>query len=172
MSTTMDKARDIYIVGLRNQHAVEHQAIELLERQIGRLENYPEMQARMHEHLAESQEQARRIEELLDQLGTKSSTLKDLGLAWLGNMLALGHAPAPDEVVKNTFANFAFEHYEIASYKSLLTLTEVAGLQAGSSALTQSLREEERMAQWIDEHIAPTTRRFAERSAAGQKAGV
>jgi ferritin-like metal-binding protein YciE len=36
------------------------QAIELLERQIGRLENYPEMSARMRQHIAESQEQARR----------------------------------------------------------------------------------------------------------------
>jgi ferritin-like metal-binding protein YciE len=37
MNATADKTRDIYIVGLRNQHAVEHQATELLERQLGRL---------------------------------------------------------------------------------------------------------------------------------------
>jgi ferritin-like metal-binding protein YciE len=47
MSDSTSKARDIYIVGLRNQHAVENQAIELLERQLGRLENYPEMSERM-----------------------------------------------------------------------------------------------------------------------------
>jgi len=54
MDTTIDKARDIYIVGLRNQHAVERQAIELLERQVGRLENYPEMRERMRQHIEES----------------------------------------------------------------------------------------------------------------------
>jgi hypothetical protein len=42
MSPTMDTAREIYASGLQNQHGIENQAIELLERQIGRLENYPE----------------------------------------------------------------------------------------------------------------------------------
>ena len=46
-----DNARDIYIVGLRNQHAVENQAVELLERQVGRLENYPEMRERLRRHI-------------------------------------------------------------------------------------------------------------------------
>jgi ferritin-like metal-binding protein YciE len=49
-SSATEKARDIYIVGFRNQHAVENQAIKLLERQVGRLENYPEMRDRMHRH--------------------------------------------------------------------------------------------------------------------------
>jgi ferritin-like metal-binding protein YciE len=60
-SSSVNQARDIYIVGLRNQHAVENQAIELLERQVGRLENYPEMRDRMQRHIEESREQARRL---------------------------------------------------------------------------------------------------------------
>jgi ferritin-like metal-binding protein YciE len=54
MSGSSDKAQSIYLTGLRNQHAVEQQAIQLLERQLGRLENYPEMADRMRLHLAES----------------------------------------------------------------------------------------------------------------------
>jgi ferritin-like metal-binding protein YciE len=60
-SSAPEKVRDIYVVGLRDQHAVENQAIELLERQVGRLENYPEMRDRMHRHIEESREQARRL---------------------------------------------------------------------------------------------------------------
>jgi ferritin-like metal-binding protein YciE len=105
------KAADVFIVGLRNQHAVESQAIELLERQVGRLESSPEMSERMRCHIRESQEQARRIEERLIQLGTSRSATKDLRLSFVGNLAALGHATAPDEVIKNTFANYAFEHY-------------------------------------------------------------
>jgi hypothetical protein len=42
METSMAyKARDTYIVGLRNQHAVETEAIELLERQVGGLRTIP-----------------------------------------------------------------------------------------------------------------------------------
>src|ERR1700710_2618510 len=109
MSATMsDKARDIYVTGLRNQHAVENQAIELLERQVGRLENYPEMEDRMRRHIEESREQARRLEDLLSQFDTSHSSLKDAALSMLGNMAALAHSPSPDEVLKNTLANFAF----------------------------------------------------------------
>ncbi len=171
MSGATDTARDIYTTGLRNQHAVENQAIELLERQIGRLEHYPEMVERMRQHVRELQEQARRIEELLGSLGTSHSSVKDTVLSFMGNMAAMAHAPAPDEVVKNSFANFAFEHYEIASYKSLLTLADATGHSAAVSALKQSLSEEQDMARWIDEHLADTTLKFLQRSIAGQTAG-
>ncbi|MFL5287993.1 MAG: ferritin-like domain-containing protein [Rhodopila sp.] len=171
MSGTSDHAKSIYIVGLRNQHAVENQAIELLERQLGRLENYPAMAERMRQHLEESKEQARRIEDLLSQFDTSHSTLKDTVMSFIGNMAALAHAPAQDEVMKNTFANYAFEHYEIASYKSLLTLAELTGHSSAMSALKQSLSEEEAMAQWIDAHLAETTRTYVSRNAAGVTAG-
>lgn len=171
MSGATDTAREIYTTGLRNQHAVENQAIELLERQIGRLENYPEMVDRMRQHVEESRQQARRIEELLGSLGTSHSGLKDTMMSFMGNMAALAHAPAPDEVLKNSFANFAFEHYEIAAYKSLLTLADATGHAAATSALKQSLAEEEAMARWIDEHLGPTTLKYLERRVAGQTAG-
>jgi ferritin-like metal-binding protein YciE len=86
--------------------------------------------------------------------------------------MAIGHSTAADEVLKNTFANFAFEHYEIAAYKSLLTLAEANSNSAGQSLLEMSLKEEQAMAEWIEQHIGPTTLRYVERSAAGVTAGV
>jgi ferritin-like metal-binding protein YciE len=171
-STMADKAKDIYIVGLRNQHAVENQAVELLERQVGRLENYPEMRERMRLHIEESKEQARRLEELLSSLGTSESTLKDTMMSLAGNVMAIGHSTATDEVVKNTFANFAFEHYEIAAYKSLLVLAASISHEAGKSLLETSLKEEQAMADWIEQQIGATTLRYVERTAAGETAGV
>lgn len=171
MSGTSEKGREVYVTGLRNQHAVEHQAIELLERQVGRLQNYPEMEARMRQHIEESRAQAQRIEELLSGLGTSHSGVKDTVMSFVGNMAALAHVPAQDEVIKNTFANFAFEHFEIASYKSLLTLAEAVGHGAAQRALTESLREEEDMARWIDDHIGDTTLGYLRRYEAGETAG-
>lgn len=171
MSATVDQAKSIYVQGLRNQHAVENQAIELLERQIGRLENYPAMVDRMRQHLQESREQARRLEDLLSQLGTSESSMKDTMMSFMGNMMAIGHTAAPDEVIKNTMANYAFEHYEIAAYKSLLTLADITAHSAGTGALKQSLSEEEAMAHWIDQHIDETTRKYVVRSSAGETAG-
>ncbi len=171
MSGSREQGREIYEAGLRNQHAVENQAIELLERQVGRLENYPEMAERMRRHIAESREQARRLEELLGGLGTSHSAVKDTVMSFVGNMAAMMHTPASDEVIKNSLANFAFEHYEIAAYKSLLTLADLTGHSAAVAPLRQSLAEEEAMARWIDEHLAETTRTFVSRSEAGVTAG-
>src|SRR3954464_6399021 len=105
-------------------------------------------------------EQARRLEELLSRHDTSHSALKDTMMSMVGNLAALGHSTASDEAVKNTFANFAFEHYEIASYSSLLTLAELAGDRAALATLNTSLREEKEMAQWIADHLDDTVRRF------------
>jgi ferritin-like metal-binding protein YciE len=65
------------------------------------------MASRMREHFDESQEQARRLEELLAALDTSHSTVTDTMVSIAGNVAALLHTPAPDEVIKNTLANYA-----------------------------------------------------------------
>ena len=121
--------------------------------------------------MEESKQQAARIEDLLAGLNTSHSTLKDMVTSFMGNVAALGHAPASDEVIKNTLANYAFEHYEIASYQGLLIVAEVAGQGGSTSVLQQSLKEEQSMAQWIGEHLKPTMLRYVERYASGATAG-
>jgi ferritin-like metal-binding protein YciE len=172
MNDIRNKGLDLFLTGLRNQHAVETQAISLLSRQVERLENYPEMEARMREHIEESKVHARRLEEILFALGSTHSALKDAGLSLTANMAALAHSVAPDEVVKNSFANYAFEHFEIAAYKSLITLSQAVGQTSGITALEQSLREEIAMAEWINEHLADTTLQYLNRLTSGVEAGI
>jgi ferritin-like metal-binding protein YciE len=164
--------RDIYITGLSNAHALEAQAIQLCNRQVERLENYPEMRERLREHAEESRRQQERIDQILQSMGTSPSTLKEIGTSIMGNLAAMGHALAQDEVIKNSFANYAFEHYEIATYKALMEMAEAAGDTAAPKLLEQSLNEEQRMAQWIEQHLSPTIRRYMQLEAAGQKSGV
>lgn len=167
-----DTALDVYTSGLRNQHAVENQAIELLERQVGRLETYPDLRARLARHVEESREQARRLDELLGSLDSSASGLKDTVLSVMGNMAAMMHAPAKDEVIKNSLANAAFEAYEIASYKSLITIADRIGHSSGTQLLMQSLKEEQDMALWVDEHLGQITLAYMERAERGEKAGI
>ena len=164
--------QDIYITGLRNAHALETQAVQLLSRQVERLENYPAMSERMRQHIEESRTQQARLEQILDRLGTSHSALKDAVTGFMGNMAALGHTVAQDEVVKNTFANYAFEHYEIASYKALLEMADAAGDGQAPQLLRMSLDEEQRMAQWIDQHLPETIRTYMKLESSGQTAGV
>lgn len=170
MSEAASSLEQVYIVGLRDAYAMETQAIELISRQLDRLKNYPAMESRLRRHLEESETQRERLKGLLAEQQETPSSLKSLAMGLVGNLAALGHAPAADEVIKNTMANFAFEHYEIAAYKSLRALAEARGDAQAVSALEASLAEEQAMASWIDGQIAPTSLEFVNRKQMGLKA--
>ncbi len=155
-------ARDIFIAGLRNAHAMEIQARELLERQSERFDEYPEVKSRVTSHLDETNEQLRRLEQCLETCGESTSTLKDTAQSVMANMMAMGHSMAGDEILKNTFANDAFEHYEIAAYKSLLALCGAAGADSARPLLEASLREEERMADWVEGNVEKVTMQYVD----------
>jgi ferritin-like metal-binding protein YciE len=172
---TMDLAsnetvKNIFVTGLQNAHAVEKEAIQLMSRQLERFENYPEVSELLRNHLRETEEQVRRLDEILHTFGEDRSLLKDMATQFMANMAAAGHMPMADEVLKNTFANHAFEHFEIASYKSLIAMADAAGYQTFIPALKQSLGEEEKTAQLIYDSIETITLKYLTREAQGLKA--
>ena len=162
----------IYLTGLRNAHALEKEAMAIMQRQIERIENYPDMKKRLQEHLKETEAQADRLHNILHEFDDDPSAFKDAGAKIMGTLAALGHSVAGDEILKNTFANYAFENYEIASYKSLITLAEATGQTPHIAMLEQTLGEEIAMASWIEENVEEVTLRFVELSEAGKTAKV
>ena len=165
-----EAARNLFVTGLRNAHALENQALELMERQVERIEHYPDLAARLRQHLDETRVQRQRIENILAALGTGTSALKDMALSLFGTVAAIGNALAGDEILKNCFANFAFEGYEIAAYKSLIVLAEATGHQDCIGPLDQSLREEQAMAAWLEENLGPVTLHYVSLAAGGMPA--
>jgi ferritin-like metal-binding protein YciE len=161
---------DVYLDGLKNAHALEKQATQLISRQLERLQNYPEVEQLLRRHLGETEQQIGRLDEILASFGESHSTLKDIATSITGNMAALGHTVMGDEILKNHFANHAFENFEIASYVSLITMAEATGHSAHVSPLRMTLSEEERTAQAIREMTPDITRKYLQRYAAGEKA--
>ncbi|WP_438750033.1 ferritin-like domain-containing protein [Pararhizobium sp. O133] len=170
--TTEDTARSIFVTGLKNAHAMENQALSIMKPQVSRIENYPEVAARLDQHIRETENQITRLEELLDSFAEDRSALKDMALSFTGAMAAMGHTMAGDEIVKNSFANFAFENFEIAAYRSLLTIAEHGGFSASTAALQANLDEERDMAGWIEQNLADVTLKFLSLKAAGETAKV
>ena len=167
---TSDQAIELYITGLQNAHALEKQATQLLERQIERIENYPEVEQVLRTHLRETEEQIRRIDEILHSFGEDRSLLKDMATSFSGNMAAIAHSVMQDEILKNHFANHAFENFEIASYMSLIAMAEATGHGAHLSALQTTLREEEKTAQILRDMTPDLTLKFMQRSMQDAKA--
>src|SRR5215217_5983926 len=158
MTTT---SHDLFITGLKNAHAMENQALSIMKPQVSRIENYPEVEARLNKHITETEGQIDRLERILDGLDEDKSSLKDLALSVAGTFAAVGHTVAPDEILKNSMANFAFENFEIAAYKSLIALAEASGNAAAVSDLELNLQEEIAMAEWLDGNIEAVTFKFA-----------
>jgi ferritin-like metal-binding protein YciE len=165
-----NEVQSLFVTGLKNAHGVEHQALALMDRQLDRLTHYPEVADLLRRHRAETEGQIARIDEILDGFGEKASSLKDAALTLSGNLAALAHTVAPDEIIKNSFANHAFENFEIAAYTSLLALVDLGGFSRAKAGLEQSLGEEQRTAQAILESIPNVTRKFLDLRAAGEKA--
>jgi ferritin-like metal-binding protein YciE len=161
------ETHDIFIIGLRNAHAMENQALSILRPQLARTESYPEVAERIQRHIVETEAQEKRLEALLDMQGEGNSAFKDIAASVVGGMATLGHAMADDEILKNSFANYAFENFEIAAYRSLLTLADALGHRDAISVLQQNLAEEEAMAAWIAGNLASVTLQYAELREAG-----
>jgi ferritin-like metal-binding protein YciE len=117
-----------------------------------------------------TEQQIERFEEVLATFGETQSSLKDIGLSISGNLAAIAHVFAPDNIPKNTFANFASENFEAASYKSLIMLADAASFGKVTPLLTTSLDEELSMANWLGEHNAELTLAYIQRRAAGDDA--
>jgi ferritin-like metal-binding protein YciE len=147
----------LLMTALKNAHAMEKEAQQIISRQLDRLKNYPKVEDRLRAHLAETNTQIERLDGVLAEVGSESSGFKDFVTGVVGNMAALGHIPMGDEVLKNAFANFAFENFEIAAYKSLLTIGEAVGQGTALRPLAASLKEEELMAAWLDDNLADVT---------------
>jgi ferritin-like metal-binding protein YciE len=124
----------------------------------------------LRQHITETEQQIARLDELLHEAGTERSVLKDWATSIMANLAAIGHSIMPDEILKNHFANHAFENFEIASYISLIALAEATGNAAHVPSLRQTLSEEERMATWLRENTPAITLRYVELYQQGQKA--
>lgn len=166
----MADLQSTYVTALKNTHALELEALQAMERQVDRLERYPEMKAILEAHIGETEQQRQRLETALDGQGAKPSSVKESVLGVAGNAAAIFHAPAQDEILKNLYADHALENYEIAAYRSLIAIAERAGDATSVTAFRQSLSEEEAMARRVAEQIEPVTAKYLELTLSGAQA--
>jgi ferritin-like metal-binding protein YciE len=111
---------------LGDAHAIEAQAVELLERGVKEA-GHPEL-ARLYEaHLAETRDQQELLDERLAALGGDVSSLKDSAMRAGALNWALFFQAQPDTPGKLAAFAYAFEHLEIAGYEQLKLVADHAG---------------------------------------------
>ncbi|QHM72719.1 ferritin-like domain-containing protein [Mixta intestinalis] len=154
-----------YLSWLRDAHAMEKQAEEMLEKMSARLEHYPDLKARLQQHIEETRQQQQMLQQVIDRQDTSHSTMKDI----MGKVAAMGQAVggmfASDEVVKGAISGYVFEQFEIACYTSLIAAAELAGDSEGARVFEQIREQEKAMADWALTHLPDVTEQFMVRSA-------
>ncbi|AEA62570.1 ferritin-like domain-containing protein [Burkholderia gladioli] len=151
---------------LRDAHAMEEQAGTLLTAMARRLEHYPELKARIEQHLGDTREQQRLVRECVGRRGSDVSVLKDFGARSLAALQAFTAMFSTDEVIKNAISGFAFENFEVAAYRTLITAARAAGDAQTLAICERILSEEVAMANWMEQHLPEIVNAYLARSQA------
>jgi ferritin-like metal-binding protein YciE len=150
---------------LRDAHAMEQQAEQMLTAQANRIENYPELLAGVQRHLGETKSQRERLERCLERRGTSASSMKGIAGKLTAMMQGIGGSMTSDEVAKGAMASYAFEHFEISAYRMLVAAAELAGDAETARVCDEICREEEAMANQLQQLLPKIATTYLERSA-------
>jgi ferritin-like metal-binding protein YciE len=112
---------------LADAHAIESQAIQMLEAAPKIVGDVPELDKLFSDHLEETRAQQAILKARLDAHGASPSKLQDAAMR-LGALNIGGFFKAqPDTPAKLAGFNYAFEHLEIAAYEELKRVAAAAG---------------------------------------------
>lgn len=149
--------KELFISWLNDAYSTELAMMPVLENHANDARDYPQIHNRQMRHFEETKRQAEQVKTMIESLGGKVSTAKSI----LGKTLGLGKSVSTgmfqDELIKNFLGDYAAEHLEIASYKSLIATAKHLGEQQCVPILEKILAEEESMAAWLKEHIPMAT---------------
>lgn len=134
---------------LNDAHAMEHALIEVLERRSEQYEDYPSIKAQVDSHLEQTRGHEERLKQRIEDLGGDVSKMKKWGGILSGKMPDMPADSPQERMIKNTLADYAAEHYEIASYRALIAAAQQEGDMETVSMCQDILAEEEEMAAWL-----------------------
>jgi ferritin-like metal-binding protein YciE/nucleoside-diphosphate-sugar epimerase len=135
---------------LRDIHALEGQAVELLEAGAERVDD-ESLETAFRDHLTETRNHQARIEGLLEERGARPSLFKDAVLKAGGFNLSAFFGAQPDSTTKLAGFAFAFEHLEIAAYELLQRVAARAGDEGVVATAEEILAEERQAAERVAE---------------------
>lgn len=149
--------KEQFIAWLNDAYSTETGQIPVLQNHAEDAREYPEIYRRDMQHVEETRRQAALVKEMIMDLGGSISTAKTV----IGKITGLGLSVSteifPDELIKNFLADYAAEHFEIASYRSLIATAKIIGEEQCVPVLEKILAEEIAMAEWIESYIPKAT---------------
>ncbi len=140
----VDDIRSELVSYLADAHAIEAQALQVLETGPA-IAGFEALAQIFREHLEETREQQRLVEERLNAHDAGPSRLQSTGMRIGGLNVGAFFAAQPDTPAKLAGFAFAFEHLEIAAYELLRRIADRAG-DPETVAVAERILVEERHA--------------------------
>lgn len=150
-ATEPEQMAEAVLAYLRDVHALEGQAIELLEASIERVDD-EQLEAGFRQHLEETRRHQELVKDLLNERGARPSRVKDAALKAGGLNLSAFFGAQPDSTTKLAGFAFAFENLEVAAYGLLQRVAARAGDEGVAAVAEEILVEEVEAAA----HVAET----------------
>lgn len=147
-SIARDDLDQVLLSYLRDAHALEGQAIELLESGAERVDD-EQLERVFREHLRQTRRHRELVESLLEERGGEPSTAKDTALKAGGLNLSAFFGAQPDSTTKLAGFAFAFEHLEVAAYELLQRVAARAGAEDVVAVAAEILTEERAAAERV-----------------------
>jgi ferritin-like metal-binding protein YciE len=154
----MSNLQDLLVENLKDLYSAETQMLKALPKVAKKVENEQLRQA-LTMHVKETEQQVKRLEQVLSQMGEKPGGKKCHGMEGLleENKEMMEEDAEPEVMDAGLIVGCQkAEHYEIAGYGSAVTFAKLLGNQEAARLLAQSLNEEERADKKLTE-IAETT---------------
>jgi ferritin-like metal-binding protein YciE len=144
--------KELFIDELKDIYSAENQLIKALPK-MAKAASSDDLRAGFEEHLEQTKEHARRIEEICTELGEKPTGKKCGGMEGLIGEGKEMMDEFEDDVLDAALISAAqrVEHYEIAAYGTVRTYAELLGHDRAVELLEQTLEEEKETNQKLTE---------------------
>ncbi|HEY4777633.1 MAG TPA: ferritin-like domain-containing protein [Candidatus Acidoferrales bacterium] len=144
--------KELFIDELKDIYSAENQLIKALPK-MAKAASSDDLRAGFEEHLEQTKEHARRIEEICTELGEKPTGKKCGGMEGLIGEGKEMMDEFEDDVLDAALISAAqrVEHYEIAAYGTVRTYAELLGHDRAVELLEQTLEEEKETDQKLTE---------------------
>ncbi len=139
---------------IEDAYAMENQIVETLEKQLDDVAKYPQVQAKIREHLDQTKQHRDRMEARLRAYDKTPPAIKSAMTGLLGNLAGAMSGVRPDAVAKDARDDYATEHMEIASYGLLIATAQLYGDVDTVHAAELNLADEIAMSRWLEQHLA------------------
>jgi ferritin-like metal-binding protein YciE len=155
----LESLKDLYLEQLKDLYSAETQLVEALPK-MAEAATAPDLKKGFTDHLRQTKEQVKRLEQIFKNLGESPEGTKCKGMEGLvkegSEMIKMKGEDAARDAGLIAAAQ-RVEHYEIAAYGTVRTYAELLGHDEHVTLLEKTLNEEEdtdeRLTQLAESHI-------------------